>query len=650
MGLLERALSYKQKLNEKGKETLIDKIIGPADPVLKRESYKTIDVSEIDNPDLEPETVLLREDTGKSEPAVQDHDKTIMSDAEIPEIEITEINDYDEELILPETDIQAKPVPERLTAVKDTSSDDISRPGKVAAEADESFADPVLDGIQNISPGGDPVPENISVPDDSGMPEFNDYSVLFEIQKELIEAETLEHIYKILLFSIMGQIGVSSASILGKSGNGEEWTILDSDGIEFDSEIKTWDPKSGILSLLDNFRGLLDIEDLKNDINLREDYYNFVSVDARLISPLVYNNELIGAVLVGEKIDSAEFTSSDAEFITTLSELASHAIEILLKYEELHVELLGLRIEKEIMWDVEIMQNTIIECGSEKELAATLQKSFYSLGIENFAIFLNDPVNGGFYPAYFEREDILGFENSGFRIRKDNRLINFYLSKKASIMVENFEESAVLAETFGRERLKKIDIFVSYPFFISGNLTGFISLFKINPAVELIDIDIRIQKIVRFLFPYITSIVEHDPAKNLYNDLTGVLYGRIEGELTRSAELNIPLSMILLSIKNFKRFYDRFGRIEMSRLFDRISVIIQTKLYSADFSVRIDRNKFLLVLPGKDRKYSTTLSGILKNEISSLYQNSDFKLLVSSISSVYPEDGKELFSLLEVLE
>ncbi|HOK01477.1 MAG TPA: hypothetical protein PKX79_02340, partial [Spirochaetota bacterium] len=31
MGLLERALKYKKELNESGKETLIDKIIGPAE-------------------------------------------------------------------------------------------------------------------------------------------------------------------------------------------------------------------------------------------------------------------------------------------------------------------------------------------------------------------------------------------------------------------------------------------------------------------------------------------------------------------------------------------------------------------------------------------------------------------------------------------
>jgi diguanylate cyclase (GGDEF)-like protein len=160
----------------------------------------------------------------------------------------------------------------------------------------------------------------------------------------------------------------------------------------------------------------------------------------------------------------------------------------------------------------------------------------------------------------------------------------------------------------------------------------------------------RLHKIVKFLFPSISSILDLDSTINIYNDLTGILYGRIENELVRSAEMNIPLSLIMVSIKNFKRFHDRFGRIEMNRLFEQIADVIKSKLYSADFSVRTDRHRFLLVLPGKDRKYSTTLANILKNEISELCSSSDFKLLVSFLISVCPDDGKDLFTLLDALD
>lgn len=665
MGLLERALNYKLKINETGKDTLIDKIKGPADSSVKNNTFQKVSINELD--DVFPEKEKIEDNPltpTKNTPDIVFENSVIDDFSEVTPEKVTEekqetesIHD-EEQIILYEEITPEKPEP---VAVPDKKNDLKAEPEIIQEIPLDIEASSFEDDFDDIGEkefaetlSAEPVHEEgiLESPEDDSfeMPEFSDYSVLYEIQKEFIQGESVEDIYKTVLFSIMGQIGVSSASILGASSDKSKWIILDSNGIEVDSEERIWDPKSGILSLLDSYRGILDVEDLKNDVNLRDDYYRFVSVDARLITPLIYGGELYGAILVGEKIDSDEFTSSDLIFLLSVTDMASQALTVLLKYEELHIELLGLRIEKEITWDVEILQNMILEAASAKELGDIIRNNFYSLGIESFAIFINDYVRGGFYPAYFEKDDFLGFENSGFRIKKDNKLINFYLKRKSSILVENFEESAVLAETFGRDRLKKIDIFVSYPFIISGRLEGFISIFKINPAVELIDVDIRLQKVVRFLFPYMTKIVELDPVINVYNDQIGVLYNRIENELIRSADMKIQLSMILISIKNFKRFHDRFGRIEMNNLFERISSIIKAKLYSADFSVRIDRHKFLLVLPGKDKKYSTMLSNMLKNEISELYNFSDFKLLVSSVISVYPEDGKDIFSLIEVLE
>ncbi|HPS58905.1 MAG TPA: diguanylate cyclase [Spirochaetota bacterium] len=647
MGLLERALSYKQKLNDKGKETLIDRIKGPAESTFTHNSINTVNVNEIDDitavknvddteiipEDIRPVDIKIIDDGDKAHYFNRevDHDEEIILFNEPAVADLDKDTDTDNETIIIDDLLD-----EEAEKPRDIKPEDGFIPSKaVVQESADDVAETTVDPVEDSS---------------FDMPEFGDYSVLFELQKEFIKAESVEDIYKTVLFAIMGQIGVSSASILGASDDKSKWIILDSNGIEIDSEERTWDPASGILTLLDSFRGILDIEDLKTDVNLRDDYYKFVSVDARIITPLVYKDLLAGAILVGEKINSNEFTPADMLFLLTVTDMASDALSIILQFEEINVELLGLRIEKEIMWDVEILQNMILDSASAKDLNEILQKNFFSLGIESYTIFMNDPASGTFFPAYYEKEDILGFNDSGFRIKKDNKLINFYLNKKASMMVENFEESAVLTETFGRDRLKKMEVFISYPFIISGRLSGFIAITKINPAVEMIDVDMRLQKIVMFLFPYISRILDLDPTINIYNDLTGILYGRIESELNRSSEMKIPLSLVMVSIKNFKRFHDRFGRIELNRLFEKISVIVKSKLYAADFSVRVDRHRFLLVLPGKDRKYSTMLANILKNEIADLYNNSDFKLLVSSIISVYPDDGKDLFTLLDVLE
>jgi GGDEF domain-containing protein len=632
MGLLERALQYKQLLNKSGKETLIDRIKGPAET----EISTTINVSEIDGKPEQAQDLSDNVDTTK----------TFFSE----NVTSNKINENIEEDILLFDDSNS------LLNIDETSVTNLID--------DISLFDEKLDSNSNLKFNSaelkeSVIPEILNQQDSQNatendifeMPEFNDYGALYEIQKELINAESIEDIYSTILFSIMGQLGVSSASIIAPSTMGEKkWAIIDSHGIKITDQDFFWNLDEGILQILSTYKGILDIEDIKNDNNLRDDYYKFTAVDARIISPLIREDKLSGAILVGEKINSEEFTPVELEFLQALSDIASSMIASISKYENLATELLGLRIEREILSDVEFFQDSLLVISSINELGEVIRKNFYSLGIESYALFVIDEITKDYYPAYFEADDLMGFAESGFKIKRDNRLITFLLNKKTSIILENFNESNVIIDTFGRSRIAKMDLFVSYPFVISGKLSGFITIFKINAAVNIIDIDIRVQKINRFLFPYLHRIYELDPELNKYIDVTAMLFDRMENEFKQTQELNIPISLILITIKNYKRFYDRFGKIEWNKLSNKTADIIKNRLSEGDFSARLDRNKFLIVLPGKDKRYSVMLSNIVKKEIVENYNMCDFKLLITSNNAVFPEDGKDLFSVLEVLE
>jgi len=636
MGLLERALQYKQKINDTGKQTLIDKIKGPAetDSVMSTQAIK-VDVKEID----QIEDVML--ETPRADKIVQEVFESDNSGE--PLIKETE----EDIIIFDDSDFISSEHTGTLEGLhgKDDSTEDVLDRKPIKSDVVDDKIEEIADVVSKQN-------DDKNVADDSfSIPEFNDYGILFEIQNEFIKADSVEDVYSTILFSIMGQLGVSSVSIVAPSiEDPEKWIITDSHGIKISDTDLFWKLDDGILQILNNYKGVLDIEEIKNDINLRDDYYKFTAVDARIITPLIKDGVLAGVILVGEKINSEEFTPVEIEFLHVLSEIGSSIIESLFKHEKTSTELLGLRIEKEILLDVESFQDSILNVSSLIELKEIIQKNFYSLGIENYALFMKEKTDGDYYPAYFDPEDLLGFSNSGFKIKRDNRLISFLINKKSSIILENFTESSVIIDTFGRSRIVKMELFIAYPFIISGKLSGFITIFKINPAVDIVDIDIRIQKINRFLFPYINRVYELDPEMNRYDDLSDIFYHRIENEIKQARDLNIPLSLIQLTIKNYKRFYERFGNIELDKLSSVSSEIIKTKLSEGDFFAKIDRNKFLLVLPGKEKRYSIMLSNSIKNEITERFDMSDFKLLITSMNSVFPEDGKDIFSILEVLE
>jgi GGDEF domain-containing protein len=642
MGLLERALQYKQKINDTGKATLIDRIKGPAETE-KSLNVEKVDLNEFDlmeEPLLHIDAELLEE----IDP-VENRKGAVLEKIQIEEeiLLFDERSFNSEDRILDDTKVSDSNVSLKsgFEAEKILLEDSI-----VVDESDIKL-------IQNSDVPAAEIAENVNNPEikDFEIPEFNDYGTLFEIQKEFIKADTVEDVYSTILFSIMGQLGVSSVSIVAPSeGDESKWIITDTHGIKISDSDIHWFINEGILEILSTYKGVLDIEELKNDNNLRDDYYKFTSVDARILTPLVKNDKLAGIILVGEKINSEDFTDIEIEFLQALSDISSSILESLYKYEKTSTELYALKIEKEIISDVEFFQDSILNVTSLGDLEEVIQKNFYSLGLECYTLFIRNQADGDYYPAYNESENILGFSDSGFKIKKDNRLISFLMSKKNSIILENFSESNVIIDTFGRNRILKMEFFIAYPFIISGQLSGFITIFKINPAVDIVDIDVRIQKVNRFLFPYLHRMYEIDPELNRSSDLTSMFYEKIENEMQNARDLNIPLSLVMFSVKNYKRFFERFGRIELEKLYVQIAEIIKSRLSHGDFSARIDRNKFLLVLPGKEKKYSMMLSNTVKNEIIEKYSSSDFRLLVTSLNSVFPEDGKDLFTILEVLE
>jgi GAF domain-containing protein/GGDEF domain-containing protein len=648
MGLLERALQYKQRLNSDGRETLIDTIKGPAetDFVLKTDA-SAIDSTVQDDEHRDEVAAEAGEKKDISSP--EDSSESFISENDDSGIDIDsdpDSNSESESFSVDENKTEENTGEENIILSNDADSQFIEESSEDISGDNEAVIDA---GIENddVSAEG----EGSDLPPMPEMPYFDDYMVLFEIQKEFYRNESVEEVFGTILFSVMGQLGVSSASILFPDKEDiNRFVVADSSGLKISDSNLSWNKNEGILKIIEESREVVDIDQLKDDADLREEYFNFISINTRLLVPMFADEELIGAVCVGEKINGEDFNTTEINFLNSLSQMAANVVSFVEKFEKAESERIAFRIESEILSDVEFFQNSLLDTSNAESLTDNIRKNFYSLGLESYAIFLQQDDGEDYYPAFFEEDDNMGFGDSGFIIRNDNRFISFLVRKNASIIVDNFVDSAVINDTFGSRRLEKMEQFIAYPFVITGKLTGFIAIFKINPAIDLPDIDIRIRKISKFLFPYIDRIFQLDPENNLYRDLTSNVYSRIENEIRKADELGIPLTLLLFSIKNYKRFYDRFGGVETGLLFSRIESIIKGRLSTGDFSAKIDRHKFIAVFPGKDRKFAATFSSVIKNEITAHYGSSDFKLLVSFITAEFPVDGNDLYSLLDVLD
>jgi hypothetical protein len=58
----------------------------------------------------------------------------------------------------------------------------------------------------------------------------------------------------------------------------------------------------------------------------------------------------------------------------------------------------------------------------------------------------------------------------------------------------------------------------------------------------------------------------------------------------------------------------------------------------------------LIVLPGKNKKYAVPLANTVRNEIIQYFKQKEVQLLVTFLSSEFPEDGDDLYTLLDIID
>jgi hypothetical protein len=367
MGLLEKAYTYKKKINESGKETLIDRIQGPAET-----DFVQVEVTPIDDdndielnvyePDSELKLSSFEEELRESKktdlsaeqepeaPAIETESSQAGDDSGIAVDELDgliteektpgirggglEIADDDEMFSLPsEEKKSAKDTIEPqnsstdgIAAVKDEKAQVISESAvepreirKITGDEPEPFGPddaPVINKAAMVELPAEKasVTTDSDVKNDSSMalpdrnaetiketvekgeeaketetPEkvsgsayekrnkkFHDFLVLYEIEKDIMRAGTKAELHDVVLFSIMGQIGASSASIImADTLDYSNWMVAESRGVTIRNKNMVFNSTKGIVAELLARKDIIDLDDFKTSPVHLEDYYKF---------------------------------------------------------------------------------------------------------------------------------------------------------------------------------------------------------------------------------------------------------------------------------------------------------------------------------------------------------------------------------------
>ncbi|HRZ26257.1 MAG TPA: diguanylate cyclase [Spirochaetota bacterium] len=640
MGLLEKALQFKNELNNRGKETLIDKIIGPAETGMLKDTASEIKENRIDG-----ETRPDRGDTQNAdgEPIVY------LDDEELKEVD-RKSRAFDEDSGLLAEEISAgtkkNAIAERKTPESDERDYDI--PDIDIDETDrEDVIIPKSPKLRGEFSGGETDASDESL--FKGI--FSDYMTLVENYRELSKTETIESFFEALSFIIMGQIGVSSSSLLLQDmDNPDKWRIAESRGITIEEADLDFSIYSGILAKVDHHREIIDIDSFKDDETLTDDFYKYISIDARLLIPLVYREELAGVVTIGDKITSELYSDEEKDYLYALGDFAASRLCSILQLNRNARE--NDSLEKTINYarDLENIYENIGVRPDEENIKQVIRSELRSLGVECFGIFMRSPNFDRYLPVIYEREDYLLYGELDFSIKSKSHFLSFMQEGESPLLIEDIAHSRILSEAFNENQMSHFSIARLYPFRLGGEIPGFIMVNRVADMQRIHEIDFKMKRLSSHIFPLMISIENQSIKSRKYIDNVEVIYKKIDDEIINARNLGIPLTLILFSIKNYKRYYNLYGVDEAKKLLEQFEKTVRIRLSDGDFCVRYDRHKVLLVLPGKDKKFAVPLANAIRNEIVQGFRKKEIQLLLTFLTAEFPDDGNNVYSLMDAID
>ncbi len=571
----------------------------------------------------------------------------------LPEVNGEEEIDDTEIIILEASDLMPVDDSSELNDVIEEAppkEEDTSEENPLPDELKDAIPESLDRGIQKEPEIGPTT--TIPAPVEEEMTELSqDLAVINEISQQILWSETREALFDTLLFSIMGQIGVSSSTVLLPSkDNVDIWEIETSRGVEIADKQFRCDANNAIMRKMFERKDIIDIDEFRDNPEFSKDYFRFISMDTRLLIPLVMDGAIVCLMILGDKLSGMDYSAEDKNFLRAVVDYSAIALRKMTPRiaagddQDLDRDLM------EVFKEVDRIQELILSDANLDRVELIIQKEFKAMGVESFALFAANNSKDSFFPIITEREDFIQLKEKKCDIRIASNFVHFINSKENIIDVKDFFSSKVVAEVFSESMIKKMSMLRMYPFKIGGITLGFIILFRVSHAAKLSEVDAKMKRLSAMVFEYIESIIDLDHNKNKYTDTIEHVYSRIEKEIMHAKSKNVPVSLTLFSIKNYKRYYHLYGYDDVKLLLESFERIIRNRLSDGDFSIRYDKNKIIMVLPGKDKKYAVPLANSIRNEVLKNFQKKDIQLLITFIIAEFPGDGNNIYSLLDTIE
>jgi signal transduction histidine kinase len=180
-----------------------------------------------------------------------------------------------------------------------------------------------------------------------------DLYTIFEISRHLNSMLNVESLLDATLFTCIGQMGVSGASIIVQESGDNRLTHFHSKGLTLPKDISIQFSRVGrLVRHLQRVSQPQLIYELHNEVtDNSEDYAKLQALEAELVVPLISKGNLIGILFLPRKLSGLPYQENDLEFVSILVNQLSVAIVNAHLYES----------EKEALMELRTAQKRLIE-------------------------------------------------------------------------------------------------------------------------------------------------------------------------------------------------------------------------------------------------------------------------------------------------